>query len=137
MSPAFQSLQSKKDKSPCSQTSGAMRVCRATTTFETVVASQPPTPYHTAPEESTSSSPSPSGSLACMDVENVNNNKETINNNHLRASESTASTSQGTRSKRISTIRKVQSSIFIWIKYHIVTFILQKSVFILKEILLT
>ncbi len=84
-----------------------MRVCRTTTTFETVVASPPPTPYHTAPEESTSSSPSPSGSLARMDVENVNNNKETINNNHLRASDSIASTSHGARSKRISTIRKV------------------------------
>jgi hypothetical protein len=86
-----------------------MRVCLTTTTFETVVASQPPTPYHTAPEESTSSSPSPSGSLARMEVENVNNNKETVNNNHLRASDSIAS--HGARSKRISTIRKVQSSI--------------------------
>jgi hypothetical protein len=93
------------DISRCSQPSGAMRVCRTTTTFETVVASQPPTPYHTAPEESTSSSPSPSGSLTRMDVENVNNNKETINNNHLRASDSIAS--HGARSKRISTIRKV------------------------------
>jgi hypothetical protein len=85
-----------------------MHVCRTTTTFETVVASQPPTPYHTAPEESTSSSPSPSGSLTRMDVENVNNNKETVNNNnHLRASDSIASTGLGARSKRISTIRKV------------------------------
>jgi hypothetical protein len=100
-----------------------MRVCLTTTTFETVVASPPPTPYHTAPEESTSSSPSPSGSLARMDVENVNNNKETINNNHLRASDSIASTSHGARSKRISTIRKVSIfKIFIWKKYHIIDF---------------
>jgi hypothetical protein len=95
-----------------------MRVCLTTTTFETVVASQPPTPYHTAPEESTSSSPSPSGSLTRMDVEHVNNNKETLNNNHLRASDSIAS--HGARSKRISTIRKVSIfNIYLFLKCHV------------------
>jgi hypothetical protein len=103
-----------------------MRVGITTTTFETVVASQPPTPYHTAPEESTSSSPSPSGSLTRMDVENENNNKETVNNNHLKASDSIASTSHGARSKRISTIRKVSIfKIFIWKNIIVLPFILQ------------